>query len=64
MNRAFAGAYRKGYAAGKDELSGIRRSCPYLDHRKKCGRLTFARAFRKCWWEGKDDATNGRKSRY
>ena len=64
MNRAHAGAYRKGYAAGKDELVGIRRSCPYIDYRKKDGRLTFSRAFRKMWHDGKDDAMARRKSRY
>lgn len=56
-NRSHQGAYRKGYEAGMTfRRSGSKTACPYLDHRKADGRLTFARAYRKCWWLGFDTA--------
>jgi len=54
-NRAFKGAYRKGYQARIDGKSNLP---PYPD--KRAGRrehiTTYSRAFRKYWLEGWQDA--------
>lgn len=69
-NAAHLGAYRKGYHAGVESLQGIVRSCPYIDYRKKDGRLTFSRSFRRAWFAGLDDAMKdaklpiGKRSRF
>lgn len=50
MNKAFQGAYRKGYRAA---LEGKPiEACPYVDWRKADGRLTFSRGFRRAWHDG------------
>lgn len=50
MNRAHAGAWKKGRKAA---LEGKPRSaCPYEDHRKYDGRLTFSRSFIAAWDDG------------
>ncbi len=43
-------AFCKGYLAWYREEG--RAACPYPDHRKKDGRLTFSRAYRNTWGEG------------
>lgn len=60
-NSAHLGAYWKGYHAGAESLRGIVRSCPYIDYRKKDGRLTFSRSFRRAWFAGLDDAMKDAK---
>ena len=50
MNRAMAGAWRKGRAAA--ERGDPIESCPYVDRRKTCGRLTWSRAFITAWEDG------------
>ena len=53
-NPAMRGALIKGMKARE---SGIDRgSCPYIDKRKDCGRLTWARAFILSWQDGWDCA--------
>jgi len=53
-NRAFAGAYRKGREA---YIAGVLvDECPYSDHRKISGKLTWSRAFRTAWRDGWQDA--------
>lgn len=53
-NRAMIGAYNKGKTARK---TGIPISeNPYGDKRKPDGRLTWSRAFYKCWEDGWRDA--------
>lgn len=55
-NRALNGAYLKGRKAGLAfKRSGSKTACPYIDHRKADGRLTFSRAFRRAWFHGFDD---------
>ena len=60
-NPALIGAYYKGWLAGQ---SALRCSCPYMDHRKADGRLTFSRAFRRAWFQGNDDAARGKRPRH
>ena len=50
-SKAMAGAYRKGYEAGK-RWREKRWTNPYRDKRNGRGGVTFARAFRKAWYEG------------
>ena len=50
INKAFAGAMRKGREAALEGKSED--TCPYMDHRKPDGRLTFSRAFIKAWLYG------------
>ena len=47
---ALRGAFRKGYVAWYNHP--VKGSNPYPDHRKKDGRLTFSRAFRRAWEYG------------
>lgn len=50
MNRALLGAIRKGIAA---RVAGLTEAdCPYADHRKPDGRLSWSRAYRNAWFEG------------
>jgi hypothetical protein len=49
-NKTIIGAYQKGVNA---RLNGLLISdCPYLDKKKKDGRLTWSRAFVKAWKDG------------
>ena len=49
-NPALRGVFRKGMLAFAEgaPLS----ACPYDDKRKWCGRLTWSRAFIRCWEDG------------
>ncbi len=49
-NRAFKGAYSKGWVAGYDglEISTV----PYSDHRTTSGKVTFSRGLRAAWRKG------------
>ncbi len=49
-NRAWRGAYRKGYEASQAGLPVS--ACPYEDKRKWDGRLTWSRAFQAAWCDG------------
>ncbi len=64
MNRAFYGAYQKGYQAYQQQGQGAR--CPYVD--KRAGRhdhiVTFSRAFTRYWQEGFSDASQNLPPRY
>lgn len=53
-NRAMRGAYLKGARAAHDGQPES--DCPYHDHRKDCGRLTWSRAFIRSWEDGHRDA--------
>jgi ribosome modulation factor len=53
-NRAMRGAYLNGAKAAHDGQSES--ACPYQDHRKDCGRLTWSRAFIRSWEDGHRDA--------
>ncbi len=49
-NPAMRGAFKKGYEAyceGKSQIEN-----PYKDKRKDSGKLTWSRAFMKCWDDG------------
>ncbi len=52
-NRALEGAEQKGREAR--DRGEPRTACPYPDHRKDSGRLTFSRAFRNAWHHGWSD---------
>lgn len=53
-NRAHQGAYRKGVSA---YLAGTPLTdCPYIDHRKPSGSLSWSRAFINSWRDGWMDA--------
>ena len=49
-NRALAGAFRKGMAAHQNGQSIT--DCPYGDHRKPDGRLSWSRSFQNAWRDG------------
>lgn len=54
-NRAMRGAYLKGVHA---RLAGKSlATCPYEDHRKPSGRLSWSRAFINAWCDGWRAAT-------
>lgn len=46
----FLPAYKKGYKARKEGLS--RTACPYEDHRKPSGKVSWSRAWRNTWLQG------------
>lgn len=46
-NRAHRGAYRRGFHA-----AGTGEPCPYEDHRKPSGRLSWSRSFIRTWEDG------------
>ena len=50
MSPALAGAFQKGMAAYQNGQSIT--DCPYEDHRKPDGRLSWSRAFRNTWRNG------------
>jgi ribosome modulation factor len=58
-NRAMVGAYRKGQAAA--EAGESLESCPYADHRKTGGQLTWSRAFIKAWEDGWRDVDSAER---
>lgn len=61
-SRAFLGAYRKGYAAGK---AGEKRASPYADRRTGYHNgKTFSQSFINYWNLGYDDAVAGKPERY
>lgn len=53
-NRAWRGAFRKGWDACMAGQS--RGTCPYEDHRKPSGLLSWSRAFINSWLAGYDAA--------
>ena len=53
MNRAHAGAWRKGRQAAKDGLPI--EACPYRDKRQDSGMLTWSRSFIAAWEDGYND---------
>mgnify|MGYP000849549544 CR=1 FL=1 len=53
-NRALQGAFRRGEQAAKD--GATKADCPYLDKRKRDGRLTWSRSFQAAWCDGFDHA--------
>lgn len=55
FNPAMKGAYRKGAVAAT--LGQTMQSCPYDDHRKPDGRLSWSRAFIRVWEQGHIDAS-------
>lgn len=58
-NPSHRGAYCKGYrAALADEP---RSSCPYEDHRKPSGMLSWSRAYIRAWQDGWDDQVRKRQ---
>lgn len=54
-NRAMRGAYLKGAKAAHKQAPIS--ACPYDDHRKPSGRLSWSRAFIRCWQEGHEAAS-------
>ena len=54
-NPAMRGAYKKGAEAAHNGKSII--SCPYEDHRKPNGKLSWSRAFIRAWEQGHTDAS-------
>lgn len=48
-NRALLGAYRRGYRA---RLDGDIPLAPYVDKRKRGGRVSWSRAFIRAWEDG------------
>lgn len=53
-NRALRGAYLKGKRAF---LTGQKiHDCPYADHRKPSGKLSWSRSFIRAWQDGLRDA--------
>jgi hypothetical protein len=56
-NRAFQGAYKKGFRAGEEGKPKSHN--PYCDERTARGSVTYSRAFLKFWDEGWEDA-NGK----
>lgn len=52
-NRAMLGAYRRGYRAC---LAGYIGLAPYVDKRKRSGRVSWSRAFIRTWEQGYYDA--------
>ena len=52
-NRAFIGAYKKGYYAARTDKPRV---TPYGDWRTYHGGVTFSRAFIRYWLRGYDDA--------
>lgn len=52
-NRAMLGAYRRGYRA---RLAGDIGLAPYVDKRKRSGRVSWSRAFIRAWDQGYCDA--------
>lgn len=58
MNKAFLGAYRKGYKAG---ITGLPRVAPYRDKRTTYNNgVTFSMAFIHYWEDGYDEAAKDR----
>jgi hypothetical protein len=45
-----AGAFKKGMAAHQNGQSIM--DCPYKDHRKPSGKLSWSRAFQNAWRDG------------
>jgi hypothetical protein len=62
-NKAFVGAYNRGYRDGVKGKS--ERDCPYPDYR--CGKhghvITFSRAFRRYWRDGLEAGRAERRRR-
>lgn len=54
-NPAMRGAYKKGAEAAHNGKPII--SCPYEDHRKPNGKLSWSRAFIRAWEQGHTDAS-------
>lgn len=58
LSRNFFGAYMKGRgSAGKSKAV-----CPYREEKGK--RVSFTRAYRKIWFEGRKDGEEGMAMRY
>jgi len=58
MTPQLKAAYNKGR---RDGLDGKAESdCPYPDHRKASGSVTFSRAFRNAWYDGWRDGGSDR----
>lgn len=53
-NRAMRGAYLKGRSAF--DAGAMLADCPYQDHRKPSGKLSWSRAFIRAWQDGWRDA--------
>lgn len=49
-NKALIGAYKKGAKAKQDGL--LITDCPYEDHRKPSGKLSWSRSFIRAWQDG------------
>jgi hypothetical protein len=58
-NRSMRGAYMKGRLAAQE--GGTEDDCPYADHRKPSGRISWSRAFINAWMDGFRDAVRERE---